>query len=124
MGTSHINIKLPFKESPKGYYFDSNLTTKDAIKSDILHILITKKGERFFDPKFGTRLYEYLFEPNDSITINDIVREANASLSYCLPNIEILSIEVTPLDNRVNLKIIAVDTDDVYMDNIQIEVEI
>jgi len=124
MDREHINIKFPFKDSPKGYYFDSNKTTTDAIKSDILHVLTTRKGERFFDPTFGTSLYKYLFEPNDDITLTDIKSEANASLVSCLPTIQITEIEVEKLDHTINLKIIANDSDDIYVNNILIEVQL
>lgn len=127
MNKSHINIKFPFRESPKGYFYDSNITTSDAIKSDILHVLVTKKGERFMDPNFGTSLYLYIFEPNDNITIADIIAEANNSLSYCMPNIKIQTLTVTQNQDdshRVDLKIIAIDTDDVFINEIVIEVQV
>lgn len=125
MRTDHINIKFPFQESTKGYFYDSNIITSDAIKSDLLHVLLTKKGERFYSPNFGTNLYKYLFEPNDDITITDIIAEANASLAYCMPNITISKLEVTEVDNnRIELKIIAVNTDDVFINNIIVEVTI
>ena len=122
MNNSHINIKFPFQENSKGFYFDSNINTLDAIKSDILHMLLTRKGDRFYDPNFGTSLYMYLFEPNDDITISDIKREANECLAYSMPNIEIINIDVNREENSFDLKIIAKDSDDVYLENIEIEV--
>lgn len=127
MADKHINIKFPIQENPLGFYLDSNTTTKDSIKSDILHVLLTRKGDRFFDPEFGTNLYTYLFEPNDEITVSGIKREANECLSYAMPNIKIeeLSVEQSGEDgNTINLRIIAVDTDDVYLQPITIEVVI
>lgn len=122
MDNKHINIRFPFRENPKGFYFDSNYNTPDAIKSDILHVLLTKKGDRFFDPNFGTNLYMFLFEPSDEITTSDIKREANDCFSYCMPNITITALDVVLDGNLVNLKVTAQDTDDVYMNEINIDV--
>lgn len=125
MDNKHINIKFPFQESPKGYLYESNVTTSDSIKSDILHVLLTRKGERFYNPNFGTNLYLYLFEPNDTITISDIISEVNSSLDTCMPNIRVNTITVTPLNNnRVDLKIIAIDTDNVFIEDMEIDVQI
>jgi phage baseplate assembly protein W len=35
---------------------------------DAIHVILTTRiGERFFNPEFGSRLYELIFEPNDNI---------------------------------------------------------
>jgi len=56
-------------------------------------------------PKFGTNLYQYLFEPNDSITLTGIKDEANASLKYCMPNISDYKLEVENNETSVTLTI-------------------
>lgn len=127
MSSKHINIKFPISEGDKGYYFGSNETTKDAIVSDILHILVTKKGERFFDTNFGTNLHEFLFEPNDSLTIGDIKRELSESLSYVLPNVKILTLDVNRDEvtrEAINVMLTVVDTDDVFLEKIDINLYI
>lgn len=123
----HLNIKFPISEGDKGFYFSSNETTKDAIISDILHILVTKKGERFFNPYFGTNLHTFLFEPNDSITWGDIKRELTESLKYTLPNIQIEKLELIRDDESVvatSIKLIVVDTDDIFLEPIEINLDI
>lgn len=120
----HINIKFPFKDSQLGYYFDSNTLTTDAIKSDILHVLLTQKGERFLNPNFGTNLYKFLFEPNDDITLAEIKDEANSSLNYCMPNVQITKLESEISDNSILLTIVAQNTDDLFLEDIFIQVQI
>ena len=61
---SFINIRFPFFDSEEGYFLDMNKRNKKAIKSDLMHLLMTNKGERFYSPEFGTNLKQYLFEPN------------------------------------------------------------
>ena len=68
----YINIDFPFKDSPEGFYLNLNATDTDAIRSDLLHLLLTNKGERLYLPDFGSDLKKYIFEPNDSITHEQI----------------------------------------------------
>lgn len=119
-----INIKFPFQDSVKGFFLETNQTSSDAIKSDILHVLLTIKGQRMYDPDFGTSLYLYLFEPNDSITLTDIKNEANASLKRSMPNIQLidLSTEITG-DHEITLNIVALNSDDVFQEQIFITVQ-
>lgn len=40
----------------------------DKINASIRTILQTRPGERMFEPEFGSRLYDLIFEPNDVLT--------------------------------------------------------
>lgn len=89
----YINIDFPFKDSDKGFYFKLNSTNTDAIRSDLLHLLLTNKGERLYLPDFGSDLQKYIFEPNDSITHEEIRDSLNDSISLYIPNLVVNSIE-------------------------------
>tara|TARA_R110000751_G_scaffold305730_1_gene422554 strand:+ start:476 stop:859 length:384 start_codon:yes stop_codon:yes gene_type:complete len=88
----YINIDFPFKDSPKGFYFKLNATDTDAIRSDLLHLLLTNKGERLYLPDFGSDLKKYIFEPNDSITHEQIRDNLNESIKRYIPNLIINNI--------------------------------
>jgi len=45
--TRYINIDFPFKDSDKGFYLNLNQTDRDAIRADLLHLLLTNKGEDY-----------------------------------------------------------------------------
>ena len=83
----YINIDFPFRDSENGYYFKLNDTDKDAIRSDLLHLLLTNKGERLYLPDFGSDLRKYIFEPNDSITHDDIRDNLNETIKKYIPNL-------------------------------------
>ena len=83
----YINIDFPFKDSDKGFYFDLNSTNADAIRSDLLHLLLTNKGERLYLPDFGSDLKKYIFEPNDSITHEQIKDNLNENIKRYIPNL-------------------------------------
>ena len=90
--TRYINIDFPFKDSRKGFYFELNQTDRDAIRADLLHLLLTNKGDRLYLPDFGSDLRKFIFEPNDSITHDDIKKSLNDSISRYIPNLIVNSI--------------------------------
>ena len=89
----YINIDFPFRDSDKGFYFELNKTDKEAIKADLLHLLLTNKGERLYMPDFGSDLKKFIFQPNDNITHNEIKDNLNETIKKYLPNLLIDSID-------------------------------
>tara|TARA_Y100000592_G_C5276040_1_gene224114 strand:- start:172 stop:555 length:384 start_codon:yes stop_codon:yes gene_type:complete len=89
----YINIDFPFRDSEKGFYFKLNQTDKDAIKADLLHLLLTNKGERLYMPEFGSDLRKYIFQPNDSITHSEIKDNLNQTIKKYIPNLVVDSID-------------------------------
>ena len=85
--TRYINIDFPFKDSDKGFYLNLNQTDRDAIRADLLHLLLTNKGERLYLPDFGSDLKKYIFEPNDSITHEQIKDNLNENIKRYIPNL-------------------------------------
>jgi len=90
--TRYKNIDFPFKDSKKGFYFELNQTDRDAIRADLLHLLLTNKGDRLYLPDFGSDFRKFIFEPNDSITHDDIKKSLNDSISRYIPNLIVNSI--------------------------------
>lgn len=90
--TRYINIDFPFKDSRKGFYFQLNQTDRDAIRADLLHLLLTNKGDRLYLPDFGSDLRKFIFEPNDTITHDEIKKSLNDSISRYIPNLIVNSI--------------------------------
>ena len=88
-----INIDFPFKDSPEGFYFNLNATDADAIRADLLHLLLTNKGERLYMPDFGSDLKKYIFEPNDGVTHSEIKDNLNETIKRYMPNLTIDSIK-------------------------------
>jgi phage baseplate assembly protein W len=85
--TRYINIDFPFRDSNNGFYFQMNKTDKDAIRADLLHLLLTNKGERLYLPDFGSDLKKFIFEPNDAITHADIRNNLNDTIKLYIPNL-------------------------------------
>ena len=83
----YINIDFPFRDSENGFYFKLNSTDKDAIRSDLLHLLLTNKGERLYLPDFGSDLRKFIFEPNDTLTHDQIRDNLNETIKRYIPNL-------------------------------------
>lgn len=96
MGETFINIKFPFEDSQKGYFLEMTKENKKAIKSDLMHLLLTNKGERLYMPDFGTNLKKYLFEPNIESVSLDIRSEIQTSINKYIPNLKIDNLTVNP----------------------------
>ena len=88
-------INFPFRDSFDGKYLDLSDYSNEEIRSSLIHLLLTRKGSRYFLPDFGTRLYEYIFEPLDGPTFNDIELEIKDSVEKYIPNLLVTSISVT-----------------------------
>ena len=87
-------INFPFRESFTGRYLDLSDTSDEEIRTDLVHLLLTRKGTRYFLPDFGTRLNEYIFEPLDGPTFSDIESEIRDSVEKYIPGIQITNISI------------------------------
>lgn len=99
MAETFINIKFPFFDSPKGFFLEMTKTNKDSIKSNLMHLLLTNKGERLYMPDFGTNLRKFIFEQNDLDTQLDIRDELQSTIAKFIPNLTIDRLEVNPIEN-------------------------
>jgi phage baseplate assembly protein W len=88
MNTQFYGIKYPFsEESELLTFFDLDETKLDGVRSKILHIIFTPKGQRLRRPEFGTDLIKYIFEQNDNITWDAIKEEIRKQISRYLPEV-------------------------------------
>jgi len=85
--------------------FKSTYTTTDQARTNLKNLLLTIKGERVFQPDFGTNLYKVLFEPNTEFLRDNIREEIKSSVSKWTPYINLKSIQVSGQDNTVRVKI-------------------
>lgn len=98
-----INIKFPLKDDTQNNVFlKTNKSTKEAFTSNLLFLLMTKKGEYFYNPDFGTNLLKHIFEPSDDITIKDIQNELNDDVTKYIPNLTINDVRFNWVDSKEN----------------------
>lgn len=91
----YFGIKYPFtSEGFQNFYVDANESVRDKVRSQLMHIVFTPKGQRIRMPNFGTNLIKYIFDPNDSTTWEAVKDEVSESVKLWATNISINDIQV------------------------------
>jgi len=127
---SSINIKFPLQDDAvTNQFFQLNQTTKNAYSSDLLLLLLTNKGERVYDPNFGTNLQKFLFEPEDSVTQSLVETDIRDTVSKYIPDLTIQNIQfitnqddITINENQINVKINFTYAEGSYVDTSDITI--
>lgn len=88
MSNQFYGIKYPFsEESDRLTFFDLNETEDEGVKSMLLHIIFTPKGQRLRKPEFGTDLMKFIFDPNDEENWDSVKEEIRRQVSLYLPQV-------------------------------------
>ena len=92
---SFKDININFKKHP---VTNDLVVSRDAsaIKQAIVNLLLTNRGERPFNPRYGSDIREYLFEPLDYGTAAQVKSSIETTLLEFEPRIQILSLDVWP----------------------------
>lgn len=101
------DLSVTFKKHP---VTDDLVTVKDksAIIQSITGLLLTKKGERPFQPELGCDIQTVLFEPLDYASAAMIKSEVLSTLNQYEPRISVVDIECNPdyNNNGYNVELI------------------
>lgn len=88
-------IKYPFTTVlDNGQFVDVNLSLKSKIRSIVMHVIFTPKGQKIRDPEFGTDLIRNIFEPNEQQTWGKIQDAISKALAKYLPSVTLNNIEM------------------------------
>ena len=88
-------LRLPLRPGPDGG-FQKDIETDRIISSSIVVILMTRIGERVWNPEFGSTLSALKHEPNNDITYNRVQRSVFEALERWEPRIKNLQVNVFP----------------------------
>lgn len=93
-----IGIKFPAngRGRSNGGFFNMSRTTEEQAITNYINLLLTKKGERYFQPEFGVGLQFYLFENNTDAIRTEIEFVIREQSQRWLPYIVNERIEVKP----------------------------
>jgi len=86
-----------------GGNFQQSLTIKEQVKSNIINVLLTEKGERIFQPNFGSNLKSLLFEQITPTSLENVENDIRISLSTWLPYVNVNNLVVVQDDRNPNL---------------------
>ena len=92
---SFKDINITFKKHP---VTGDVVVSKDAsaIKQAIVNLLLTNKGEKLFNPEYGSDIRAYLFEPLDYGTAAQIQRNIAYSVNKHEPRVQIEDLRANP----------------------------
>ena len=100
------DISMSFETNPLNDDLVS-LSDTTAIARSIRNIVFTQPGEKFFNPDFGSRISESLFENVDEVSALAIEDEIKSSIINFEPRVNLLNTNVVPNpdDNEMNVTI-------------------
>ena len=96
-----IGIRIPFGiKNP----FIINYTTQDQIKSNLINFIMTNRGERVFNPDFGSDIRSYLFEQFSSF--EELRLMILDRISLYIPDITVIDLSFINKDDENILYVI------------------
>ena len=100
------DISMSFETNPLNADLVS-LSDSSAIARSIRNIVFPSPGEKFFNPDFGSRISESLFENVDEVSALAIEDEIKSSIINFEPRVNLLNTNVVPNpdDNEMNVTI-------------------
>ncbi len=89
------DLNITFKPHP---ITGDLIVTKDeaAIKQSVVNLLLTNRGERFFNANLGSSISSLLFEPLDYGTAGMVSAEIENTLKAYEPRIKVLAVNTVP----------------------------
>ena len=119
------NIQFPFRDdTEKNTLISSTKISKEALSSNLMLLLLTRKGERYYDPNYGTNLLKFLFDPNDSILESEIAEDLRRTVSRYMPNLTIDNLSFNKEsddEHRINVLILFTYNEDGFTEQGQLE---
>lgn len=96
---AYTDVDFAFRANP--ITGDVSLKRDDqAIKQSVLNILLTNKGERPFDPNFGSNIRSLLFDNFDPIVGTLLDEEIRRTLRNYEPRIRVESVDINDASDR------------------------
>ena len=74
--------------------FNQSYTTEEQALSNFRNLLMTRLGERYMQPTFGTKIYDFVFEPNTELVREQLQASIEDSIKFWLPYIEPKQVDI------------------------------
>lgn len=91
-----INIRFPFKDTYGGGVFETTKTSEMAYQSDLISLLTTRRGHRVMRSELFSPIYDYIMEPLDDISMQELKRDVEDKIRRFIPQIEVKRVLTTP----------------------------
>ena len=109
MLTQRYGIHYPFTlENDDELYMDLDETMDESLKSRLLHVIFTPKGQRLRNPDFGTDLIRYIHEPSDETTYESLRNDITQQVYKYVPDVAFKDISIYDDEKSENGKIVII----------------
>mgnify|MGYP001601581502 CR=1 FL=1 len=117
-----VGISLPFTGKA---VFNSTYETKEAIKANLINYILTGKGERYFNPTFGSGIRNLIFNNINRDSLSDLEFLVRDALQQYFPKLEVLNLKLEgkPDTNLISFSLNFKITDTQLEDEITINFE-
>jgi phage baseplate assembly protein W len=109
-GTERRGVGFPIDKGNQGYWSRKNAVA--LRRTSIAMILGTTPGERVGVPDFGSNIRRLMFEPNDTILVQQLKAETVDAIQRWDPYIAIVGVAVNIDENAVQIFIDFIDLAD------------
>ena len=99
----YVGIRFPLDYSPEGFFYKTK-TVLEQSKANLRNLLLTTPGERIFQPSFGSRLKNIVFEQGQDIP-NRVEESIRTATDTFLPYINIINVFTIQEQNQVNIQV-------------------
>lgn len=96
-----LGINIPIKLGNSGF-FEQTFDTVSQTKAKIINLLNTKRGERRFQPLFGSRLQQSIFEQNLDSNPEILKKIIIDDVKTWIPEVNIINVNLKLTDDQKN----------------------
>lgn len=99
---SYKGIALPTSDKK----FPNFKEDKELIRDSVKTILLTKLGQRYFVPDFGSNLWSLIFEPNDKVTSALAEEYARTALREWEKRIDVMQVSTERVESELYVTVV------------------
>ena len=97
VSTNDVGLGVSFATGER--LFSPIFSTTEQTRENLKTLLLTRIGERYMQPNFGTNLLGLIFEPNNIELKPEIRNVIQQPINYWLPYVELQSIDITTAED-------------------------
>ena len=97
-----IGVAFPY-DTPG--VFRQSFSERDAVKSNLINLILTEPGERVYEPTFGLGLKNKLFENN--INVEELKLQIGDKINQFIPQVSLMGVDAQ-LDQNLHTLLITI----------------
>lgn len=88
-----VGVRFPFQETNEGGVFRYTKSSEEAIRTNLISLLTTKKKQRVMNNNLYSPLYDQVFEQWDDISEDSLDGKLREVISIYIPEITVVNIQ-------------------------------